>query len=131
MGEQNQDQAELDRFILERIESVPRLEALLLVWRSRPRTWTVEEMRGRLYVDADRARSILESLVRDDLLSASPSSPKQYGYTSKSARQNRLIQTLDETYRRELVRITNLIHSKPPRAARRFARAFQIKKERE
>jgi hypothetical protein len=34
-----------------------------------------------------------------------------------------------ELYRRQLVQVTKLIHSKGPSSLREFARAFQIKKE--
>lgn len=131
MAEQNQDPAELDRFILDRVKSVPRLEALLLVWRSRPETWTIEEMAKRLYLDKGTTRDVLESLVRDDLLTAAPCLPKRYGCASNSPQQDRLVASLEAAYRRELVRITNLIHAQPSAAARSFARAFQIKRERE
>jgi hypothetical protein len=36
---------------------------------------------------------------------------------------------VDATYRRELVRISSMIHSKPSPAVRQFARAFRLKKD--
>ena len=38
---------------------------------------------------------------------------------------------VDTTYRRELIRVSRLIHSKPSAAVREFARAFRLKKERD
>ena len=50
MTEPIQDKSEVDQFILGHIESVSHLEALLLVWRSRPKMWTVDELALLLYV---------------------------------------------------------------------------------
>jgi len=36
---------------------------------------------------------------------------------------------VDETYRREVVRVSTLIHSKPSSPVRDFARAFRFTKE--
>ena len=131
MTEHTLGQGEIDQFILNRIESAPHLEALLLVWRNRPETWAIEELAQRLYVKPEVVKSIVEGLVREQLLVALPGSPELYGYASKSAQQDRLIRSVDETYRRELVRVSNLIHSKPSAAVREFARAFRFTKEKE
>jgi len=41
MPESDPTKEEVDRFILQYIDSVPQLEALLLAWESRPRQWTL------------------------------------------------------------------------------------------
>jgi len=131
MTERTQGQSEVDRFILDRIESVPHLEALLLVWCNRPKVWTVGELAERLYVEPKIVGVILDDLVRSQLLSANSGRPPHYGYESRSEQQDHLMQAVQETYRLELVRISNLIHSKPSAAMREFARAFRFTKERE
>ena len=40
----------VDQFIVNEIESVPHLEALLLLWNTRPRQWPMDEMAKALYV---------------------------------------------------------------------------------
>jgi DNA-binding MarR family transcriptional regulator len=60
--------AEADRFILEKIDSVPHLEALLLLWNSRPGKWPVGEIAKRLYIPEDRASRILQDLARQSLV---------------------------------------------------------------
>jgi len=122
---------EVDQFILSRIESVPHLEALLLMRKNRPKTWTVEELAQRLYVKPEVVRSIIEDLVRKRLVLGAPHAAEQYGYAPEPDEQDQLIQAVEETYKRELVRISNLIHSKPSAAVREFARAFRFTKERE
>lgn len=119
------------RFILDEVESVPHLEALLFVWESRPKAWSAEDVADWLFVTPDAVGRILQDLARRHLIVASNGSPELFSYQSKSAERDALIQELAVTYRRELVRISNFIHSKPPTAVREFARAFRFSKERE
>jgi hypothetical protein len=129
MPDQDNDRAEVDRFLQERIETVPHLEALLLLWNSRPKTWSADAIADALYVPPDAARAILDDLVRQNLIAVSVSSAG-YFYESEPARDN-LAALVDLAYRHELIRITRLIHSKPSAAIREFARAFRLRKEHE
>lgn len=131
MTENAKGQTEVDQFLISRIDSVPHLEALLLVWRCRPKTWTVNELAERLYVKSESARSIVADLVRQELIAVVDGRPNEYGYAPKSERQDVLMKDLEEAYRRELIRISNLIHSKAPASVREFARAFRFIKQRQ
>jgi len=122
---------EINEFLLAHIDSIPQLEALLLVWNTKPKAWTVAELAPRLYIPGDVASFVLADLVRKGLLVAFTGDPESFRYASESEQQDRLIAAVEETYRRELVRITNLIHSKPSAAVREFARAFRFKREKE
>lgn len=129
MPDQDIERSEVDRFLLDRIETVPHLEALLLLWNSRPKAWSAESTGDALFVSTDAARAILEDLIRQNLIAVSgPSSG--YLYESEAAR-DRILTLVDGAYRRELIRITRLIHSKPSAAIREFARAFRLRKEHE
>ena len=121
---------QVDRFILEQIDTVPHLEALLLVWRRRPKTWSVDEMAAQLYISAEQATKILRDLSsRGFLLDAgSPSGQFQY---APSEEQDRLIAEVEIIYSRDLIRISRMIHAKAPSALRDFARAFRFTKEKE
>jgi DNA-binding MarR family transcriptional regulator len=55
-------------FVLDQIETVPHLEALLLLWNSRPQPWTVENLAKRLYVSTNIVNSLLEDLKRRGLI---------------------------------------------------------------
>lgn len=118
-------------FILDQIETVPHLEALLLLWNSRPQPWTVENLAKRLYVATDVVDELLKDLVGRGLIVCVPATPDGYRYESSSIAQDQLLATLDLTYRRETVRISTMIHSKPSSSVRQFARAFRFTKERE
>ena len=55
-------------FVLDQIETVPHLEALLLLWNSRPQPWTVENLSKRLYVSTEIVDVLLDDLVRRGLI---------------------------------------------------------------
>ena len=74
-----QDRA-IDRFILDFIDSVPHLEALLLLWRSRPKAWTDEQIGKRLYLDGQAASELMEGLVRRGLIAEVPGRSRHYRY---------------------------------------------------
>lgn len=129
--ERNRDESDVFRFILEEIDSVPELEALLLLWQSRPSSWTVEDLAKRLYISPGAAGNLLLSLARRHLIATVRGAADSYGYESKTEEQDRLMERLDATYRREIVRISTLIHSKPSAAVRDFAKAFRFTKEKD
>ncbi|HEU5411046.1 MAG TPA: hypothetical protein VFU57_08500 [Candidatus Acidoferrales bacterium] len=120
----------VDQFILNEIDSVPHLEALLLLWNTRPKQWPVDEMAKALYVPPDLAQRIMQELARRGLI-ATQAEPERYSYIAQSDETETLMRSVDEIYRRELVRISRMIHGKAPSAVREFARAFRFTKEKE
>ena len=118
---------EVDRFLSDYIDSVPHLEALLLLWHARPKPWSVEETAKRLFVEPAAAQSILTDLARKQFI-ARKLPGEHYTYLEESDR-DRLIAAVDSIYRHELIRVSRLIHSKPSAAIRDFAAAFRIKKD--
>jgi DNA-binding MarR family transcriptional regulator len=119
------------KFIKERIDTVPHLEALILFWNSRPVGWTAEELASRLYVAPGQIDSIIRDLTREQLIRQVAGSPEKHSYFPLNHEQNELMHSVDAAYRRDLVRISGMIHSKASSAVREFARAFRIRKERE
>jgi hypothetical protein len=129
---QHNDQQELVyRFVQERIDSVPQLEALLLLWRTRPAVWSERDLATRLFVSPDHVRRTMSGLVREALIATGTEDKSQYWYDDSSPDRNQLLEALDSVYRGELVRITNMIHAKAPTAIREFARAFQFGRPKE
>lgn len=118
-------------FILDNIDSVPHLEALILFWNSRPVGWTCDEMASRLYVPPDRVSEIVRDLLRMQLVQEMPASPAKFSYLTRSTEQDDLMRHVDEAYRRDLVRISTMLHSKASSPVREFARAFRLRKERD
>lgn len=116
-------------FIYENIDSVPHLEALVLLWNSRPVWWTCDELASRLYVPHDQVSHLVRDLVRMQLIAESTSPPQKFSYLPKSKEQDELLTSLDNAYRKDLVRISSMIHAKAASGVREFARAFQLKQE--
>ncbi|MGC1870260.1 MAG: hypothetical protein WA700_04815 [Acidobacteriaceae bacterium] len=117
-------------FILQYIDSVPHLEALMLLWNSRPVGWTCEELATRLYLPSEKVGDLLRDLVRLQCVTESHSLPARFSYSRRSEAQDEMMRQVDAAYRRDLVRISTMIHSKASPAVREFARAFRFKKER-
>jgi hypothetical protein len=118
---------DVDRFIQDEIDTVPQLEALLLLWKSRPKMWRVDELAAALYVSPEETAHIVEPLIARTLVTVTDA--KEYSY--RSGARDALVAAVNETYRRELIRISRMIHAKAPSAVREFARAFLFKKDRD
>lgn len=123
------DRQQVDRFIVDEIDSVPQLEALLLFWNSRPKAWSCESMAKALYVSHEISRDILTHLAQRHLIVEVEGSRGEFALNADSDEKERLLASLDAIYRRELVRISNMIHTKASRGVRDFADAFRLKKE--
>jgi hypothetical protein len=72
---------------------------------------------------------LLGDLVRLQFVTESATSPPRFSYHSRSKAQDDIMQLVDEAYRRDLVRISTMLHTKASPAVRDFARAFRFKKE--
>ena len=119
------------RFIQDTLDSVPHLEALILLWNSRPVGWTCEELASRLYVPSEQVTAILRDLIRLQVIQELSSAPPKYSYFARSDEQNEMMRLVDDAYRRDLVRISTMLHSKASSPVREFARAFRFRKERD
>ncbi len=115
-------------FILDKVDTVPHLEALMLLWNSRPVGWTCAELGSRLYIPLDKVGDLLRDLARMQLIAESSTEPAKYSYVSKMLEQDELMRMVDTAYRQDLVRISTMIHAKGSPAAREFSRAFLFKK---
>jgi len=118
-------------YILEKLDSVPHLEAAILLWNSRPVGWTAEELASRIYVPPERVAEILQDLLRQQLIQQSAASPPRFSYLPRNDEQNEWMFRVDTAYRREIVRISTMLHSKASPSVREFARAFRFKKDRD
>jgi hypothetical protein len=116
------------RFIAERIDTVPELEALLLFWEQRPTSMTVKEIASRLFVPRGVAASVIRALVRRRLVAQTEGDTK-YVYDFAWEPDEEFMSRVAATYRRNLIRVTTLIHSKAPPSVLEFARAFEPRKD--
>jgi hypothetical protein len=117
------------RFLAERIDTVPQLEALLLLWQDPERPWSEEEIAARVYVSRAAAAATLQALHRQQLVTID-GNPPRYSYNASWDTTADLMAEVAHQYRRHLVRIATFIHSGASISVREFARAFDLKKER-
>jgi hypothetical protein len=120
-----------DRFILEEIDSVPHLEALLLLWRSAPRQLAAAEIAEQLYITVAQGAAIADDLHRRGLIARDLNNAAGFFYDMQNESRNQLLEAVDATYRRELIRISGIIHSKPSAGVRAFANAFRFRKDKD
>lgn len=113
---------DIDRFILDRIDSIPQLEALVLLFQQLSASWSVERVARRLWIHAEDARSILQGLMRHQLVMQIGGDGEQCRYQANPD-YDRLIQAVTESYRTDTIRISRMIHSKPS-SIRYFMRPF-------
>jgi hypothetical protein len=111
-------------FILRHIDSVAQLEALLLLRANSNENWDAARAAARLYTSEEQINAVLAQLCADGLLSQKDD---VYRYES-SAEAKTTVDRLADVYRRHLIPVTNVIHTKP-RRIREFANAFKFRKD--
>jgi hypothetical protein len=118
--------ADLRDFILRHIDSVAHLEALLLLRTKPDYSWEVPAVAARLYIGEQQAAEVLAQLYGERLLACEN---HLYRYSGQSPQTLSMIDRLAESYAKQLIPVTNLIHGKP-RRIRQFADAFKFRKDR-
>jgi hypothetical protein len=114
------------RFIVETVDSVPELEALLLLRAHRDRPWSAAEAGARLYVSVTVAAHVLATLASRGVLVAEGSG---YRYAPARPELDAVIADLASAYASQLIAVTRLIHGKPAPSVLQFADAFRLRKE--
>jgi len=117
------------QFILDKIDSVAQLEALLLLRANPSDDWDAAAVAKRLYVDEPQAGSALNRSLEEKLLFTPSAEPRRYRYQPESPELGRMIDRVAEIYSKHLVPVTNLIHSKPKSRVQEFADAFKFRKD--
>lgn len=113
------------RLIAERIDSIPALEAIVLLREYRDRAWTAPEAGERLYVSKTVAAHVLAVLEGCGFFAYDGTS---YRYAPISSDLEATVDELVSAYSRHLVAVTKLVHAKPSASVREFADAFRLRK---
>ncbi len=116
--------ADVRRFILTSIPSVPFLEAVLLLRAEPERAWDAAQLSRRLYVGERQAAQLLHQLLEAGVAAASPD--VRY---APAAELRTLIDALAAAYAADLMAVTRLVHSRLDKRAQQFADAFRFRKE--
>ena len=116
--------ADLRRYILTSVPSVPYLEAVLLLRGEPEHEWGAGQLARRLYVP-DRTAAELVVLLRDSGVAAGEGRVRY----APTAELRELLDRLAQAYATDLVGVSSLIHSRIDRRARQFADAFRFRKD--
>lgn len=99
--------ADIRRFVLANIPSIPHIEALMLLRSTAPQPWTAQALASRLYVTRDVAVTVLADLAAAGMLRCGEAG---FVYAADAARD--LVDRLAVCYATQLVEVTRLIHSR-------------------
>ena len=120
---------DIAQFIVEKVESVAHLEALLLL-RNYPETgWSVPALAARLYISEELTTELLLALCAQGFAATDARDMSVYRYHPQSVELKTMLDRLAEIYTKHLVPVTNLIHSKPKSRIQEFAEAFRLRKD--
>ena len=119
--------ADVRRFILTSIPSVPYLEALLLLRAEPSHAWAAGDLARRLYVPERTGAELMQLLLDSGI--ASPAGQVGAVRYAPPAELAGLLDGVAHAYATELLTVTELIHSRIDRRAQRFADAFRFRKE--
>ena len=114
------------RFIADNIDSVPQLEALLLLWDTAPRAWSLDELAARIYVSPQVTQNVVSALERRRLIQRDPNGG--YAFLAEG-NDTAAIAEVAGTYRRRLAQVAGAIHSKASLGVLELAGAFRLKKD--
>jgi hypothetical protein len=116
-------------FLLQRIDAIAQLEALLLLRTNPALTWDAEDLAKRLYITGQETTAILHHLQVNGFLVAAKDSSGVYQYQPASPDLAHMVDRIAELYARYLIPVTQLIHAKPLTRVQEFADAFKLKKD--
>ena len=121
--------ADVQRFVLTSVPSVPFLEAVLLFRRHRARVLGTTDVMQALYLPEQTVLALLDRLVEAGMLASSAEAGAGWRYAPRDAPLADMLDRLAHAYAHDLVGISNLIHDGTRKSAERFAEAFKIRKE--
>jgi hypothetical protein len=116
-------------FLLQHIDSIAQLEALLLLRADSELAWSADTLAKRLYIPVQETAEVVARLCADGFLVSTGSEPLLYQYQCTSSEQARMVDLVAECYARYLIPVTHLIHTKPRTRVQEFADAFRLRKE--
>jgi hypothetical protein len=120
--------SDVAQFIIDRIDSVAEMEALLLLRSNTEEEWSVDALAKRLYISVQQTAYVLDRLSSGGFLSVR-GAPPVFRYQPGSPELQSLVDRACTVYSKHLVPITNLIHSKPKSRVQEFADAFKLRKD--
>ena len=116
----------VQRFLASHIDSIEKLEVLLLLRAQAARTWTGGEVAQALRIAEESARRRLDDLCERGMLACERSDCFRYAPISGTEAQ--AVDELAATYATRRVSVITYIFSQPTERIRSFADAFRLKR---
>ena len=121
--------ADVQQFILKRIDSIAQLEALLLLSGHAHVAWTADTVARRLYITEQETVFLMARMQEQGLVAVDANQPPTYRYEPSSPDLDVIVKRVIESYVKHLVPVTNLVHEKARARIQQFADAFKFRKE--
>ncbi|WP_141592787.1 hypothetical protein [Myxococcus sp. AB056] len=121
----------VQRFISTHIDSLEKLEVLLLLRARADREWTASAVSLELRITDASAASRLEDLTNRRMLVSDGASPPSYRYSPESSEDVQAVTELAAVYGAKRVSVITFIFSRPLDKVRGFAEAFILKKDKD
>jgi len=115
-------------FVRECIDSVARLEVLLLTRSEPDRAWTADELGTKLYTSVESIAGHVAFLKGQGILIGTEPPEVACRYQPASAAMEQTIAQLADLYRERRVSVVTLIYSEPNANVRTFSDAFRFRK---
>ena len=116
------------RFILTSIPSVPFVEATLIFMARPGVAIETREIARRLYIGEAAAADIVAQL-RGARIVEPVEAPPSHRFAPESPELAHMLNELAAFYAKDLIGVTDLIHSTTSRKAQKFADAFKLRKD--
>jgi len=120
----------VQRFISTHIDSIEKLEVLLLMRSRAEREWSARDVSQELRITEASATARLQDLTAHRLL-VERGNPPSYRFSPASADDAQDVAQLQETYSTRRVSVISFIFSKPLDRVRGFADAFRLKRDKD
>jgi DNA-binding IclR family transcriptional regulator len=121
---------DLQRFIARHIQSVEKLEILLLFFREPQRTWLSSEVFHSIQSSPASVNQKLDELVSEGFL-ARGKDETRFSFQPKTTTIRAHVEALDTAYRERRIKVIESIFSKTTEELRDFSNAFKLRKENE
>ena len=119
---------DLQRFITRYIDSVEKLEILLLIAKSPERFWSVEDIYQQIQSSRPSVQWRLRELNKEGFTERA-SEGERFRFAPKTAELAATVAAIAGAYQDRRIKVIEAIFSKSDDQLRRFSDAFRIKKE--
>jgi DNA-binding IclR family transcriptional regulator len=120
---------ELQRFIARHIQSVEKLEILLLFFRESKRSWPLSEILQQIQSSQSSVNQKIDALIAEGFVTREKAGT--FRFQAKAPALETQVAALDAAYRQRRIKVIEAIFSKTTEELRAFSDAFKIRKENE